>query len=126
MSCNVVSLSVPAQSRFARCVRMTAANLAVVINMDVDDVEDLRMAAEEGFVYACATGASLCEITFTLAPQSVSIDFSLGDVHHADDDALQYADLLLSAICDEYAIDEDHKQLHLMKCSSCVGGANAN
>ena len=34
---------------------MMAANLAVCCEMSVEDVEDVRMAAEEGFVYACAT-----------------------------------------------------------------------
>ena len=38
-----VRLSVPAEPEFARVVRMTAANLAVLCDMNVDEVEDLRM-----------------------------------------------------------------------------------
>ena len=49
-------LEVPPLPRYARAVRMTAANLAVIAGMNVDEVDDVRMAAEEAFVYACATG----------------------------------------------------------------------
>ena len=45
-----VCLTVPAEPGFARIVRMTAASLAVTCDMGVDEVEDARMAAEEGFV----------------------------------------------------------------------------
>ena len=51
MQPKTVQLSVPAEPAYARSVRMMAANLAVVAGMVVDDVEDVRMAAEEGFVY---------------------------------------------------------------------------
>ena len=44
-STSIVKLSVPAEARFARAVRMTASNLAVCCDMSVDDVEDVRMAA---------------------------------------------------------------------------------
>ena len=41
-----VRLCVPAQPDYARTVRMMAANLAVLCNMSIDDVEDVRMAAK--------------------------------------------------------------------------------
>ena len=78
-STSIVKLSVPAEARFARAVRMTASNLAVCCDMSVDDVEDVRMAAEEGFVYACATRPTTCDIVFGLAPDGMTADFSLGD-----------------------------------------------
>lgn len=116
-----VSMSVPAEPAFARSVRMMAANLAVVAEMGVDDVEDLRMAAEEGFVFCCATNPEICEITFQLAPQRMEVDFKLGSDPSEDDPALQYADLLLSAVCDEYTIDTEGNLLHLVKS---VGAAD--
>ena len=75
----IVSLSVPAETGYARSVRMLAANLAVVSGLGIDDVEDVRMAAEEGFVYSCATGPDRCDISFTLGQGEVAIDFGLGD-----------------------------------------------
>ena len=109
-----IKLSVPAEPDFARSVRMMAANLAVVAEMGVDDVDDLRMAAEEGFVYACATAPVRCDVAFSLAPGRVSMSLSLGDAT-SDDPALSYAELLLSAVCDEYAIDRDAHELRLSK-----------
>ena len=82
-----VCLTVPAEPGFARIVRMTAASLAVTCDMGVDEVEDARMAAEEGFVYACATGQQECGIVFGISDEAVTMDFSLGeDLGAADAD----------------------------------------
>lgn len=110
-----VKLRVPARAAYARSVRMMAANLAVVGALGVDDVEDLRMAAEEGFVYACATKPESCLVAFSLEDGHVMLEFSLGDDLSAQDPALEYADLLLSALCDEYDIDEEARILRLVK-----------
>lgn len=67
-----VCLTVPAEPGFARIVRMTAASLAVTCDMGVDEVEDARMAAEEGFVYACATGQQECGIVFGISDEAVT------------------------------------------------------
>ena len=53
-----ISLSVSADPRLARLVRMTAANVAMLSSMSVDRVEDIRMAAEEAFIYACSVRPS--------------------------------------------------------------------
>ena len=103
MSDTNVSLAVPAQADFARTVRMLAANLAVVGGMSVDDVEDVRMAAEEGFVYSCATGIDTCRISFVVEPGSVSMEFGLGEGKlDADDTSGAYVELILAAVCDEF------------------------
>lgn len=119
-----ISLSVPAEAEFARVVRMTAANLAVLCDMNVDEVDDLRMAAEEGFVYSCATAPAECDIRFGLAPDEVSMDFSLGDrdaseVEGAED--LSLVQLLLQAVCDSCDVTDDNT-LRLVKK---IGGADA-
>lgn len=113
-----VRLSVPAEAGYARAVRMMASNLAVVCGMSVDDVEDVRMAAEEGFVYSCATDLAVCDITFTLAEGSVAMDFALGDAEPEAIEAagvdLTLAELLLRAVCDDFAVT-DGGMLHLEK-----------
>lgn len=108
-----VRLSVPAEASFARTVRMMAANLAVVCDMSVDEVEDVRMAAEEGFVYSCATGGANCDITFQVSASAVAIDFSLG-AEEPSEDATGYATLLLGAVCDEFDVDPSAAVLHLL------------
>ncbi len=121
-----VRLSVPAEATFARAVRMMAANLAVDCDMSVDDVEDVRMAAEEGFVYSCATKPGSCDIAFGLAHDQMSMDFSLGssvpDPEESPDASLDLVELLLSAICDDFGVSEDGATLHLSKR---VGAADA-
>ncbi|MFC2646587.1 MAG: ATP-binding protein [Coriobacteriaceae bacterium] len=123
-----VVICVPPKADFARSVRMLAANLGVVCALSVDDIEDLRMAAEEGFVYTCATNPETVTVHFTLSDGEVAIDYSLGSTkvgvpdQDEDDNSLAYADLLLSAICDEHHIDETNNTLHLVKH---VGATNA-
>ncbi|WP_367270383.1 ATP-binding protein [uncultured Olegusella sp.] len=125
-----VRLNVPAEPHYARSVRMLAATLAVSCGMSVDDVEDVRMAAEEGFVYACSTAPQTCGISFELAPNEVTIDFSLG-LNEARPDQDNEAELggdlylvalLLEAVCDEFSlIDSDEgSYLHLVKRTAHV------
>ncbi len=117
MPSKTVRLSVPAEPEFARIVRMTAANLAVCCDMPIDDVEDARMAAEEGFVYACATVQDACDVSFTIEESQVSMTFSLGfELKEEDEDSsLDLVEALLGAICDESVVSEDETQLTLIK-----------
>lgn len=117
MPSKTVRLTVPAEPEFARIVRMTAANLAVCCDMPIDDVEDARMAAEEGFVYACATVQNDCDISFTIDDGQVSMTFSLGlELKEEDEDSsLDLVEALLGAICDESQVSDDETQLTLIK-----------
>lgn len=119
-----VTLNVPPEADFARSVRMLAANLGVVCSFSVDDVEDLRMAAEEGFVYACATKPETCAVTFGLDDGAVEITYSLGDADASEDEDIAYANLLLAALCDEYDVDTDKHELYLMKHVGTVENAD--
>jgi serine/threonine-protein kinase RsbW len=124
MVSNSVRLSVPAEASYARVVRMTAANLAVLAEMGVDDVEDVRMAAEEGFVYACATAPEICEVTFYVSNDAIRIDFMLGDADAEDDDDtdLDLIEALLSAVCDDFGFSEDGANLSLVKKAATHAG----
>ena len=114
MGSQTVRLTVPADPAFARSVRMMAANVAVVGGMGIDAVEDVRMAAEEGFVYACATEPDGVEVTFTLAKGVMEMDFSLGEAE-PQDDSIELVEVLLDAVCDEFFESEDGTALHLSK-----------
>ena len=102
-----VTLTVTADAHLARLVRMTAANVAMLSSMSVDRVEDVKMAAEEAFIYACsaAPGSELA-IGFEADEEQVGMRFVLdADVFPAaaeDDPAADYADLLIGAVCDSY------------------------
>lgn len=110
-----VLLRVPAEPSFARSVRMTASALAVAAGIEsVEDVEDVKMIADEGFVYACATAPESVEVRFALGEGSVAMDFSLGE-EDPTDDSVDLVRVLLSAICDEFAFSDDGATLHLVR-----------
>ena len=103
-----VSLTVTADAGLARLVRMTAANVAMLSSMSVDRVEDIKMAAEEAFIYACGTSAgSELEISFTADAEHVDMTFTLEGVPAyaeatEEDPTAAYADLIIGAVCDSY------------------------
>ena len=117
-----VQLSVPAEASYARVVRMCASTLAVCCDMSVEDVEDVRMIAEEGFVYACATEPASVDVTFALAEDSVAMDVTLGDTEPADE-SVDLVEVLLDAVCDEFFVSEDGRTLHLLKRAGEAYGA---
>lgn len=115
-------LEVPVEARYARVVRLTAANMATIAGLAVDEVDDVRMAAEEAFVYACATGVpDRVRVDFTIGRDCLLMDFRLGPnkVSQADTSApLVYAAYILEAMCDECVItDGEGATMHLVKRS---------
>ncbi len=101
-----ILLTVTADPRLARLVRMTAANVATLSSMSVDRVEDIRMAAEEAFIYACAVqNGNELSIAFEVDVEHVTMTFSLAcdpaGVCPPEGEAT-YADLILGAVCDSY------------------------
>ena len=73
-----ITLSVAGDPRLARLVRMTAANVGALCSMSVDRIEDIRMAAEEAFIFG----------------EHATVD--------EDDQAAVYAELILASVCDSY------------------------
>ena len=111
-----VSIAVPADPEYARPVRMLAANLAVLAGLSVEDVEDARMVAEEGFVWCCATEPDAVAIEFKVGEGNMAISYAFGPSELAEDDQTStYAKLILSAVCDECSFDEATRTLRLTK-----------
>ena len=109
-----VRLIVPATPEYARSVRMLAANLAVIAGFSVDEVEDVRMAAEEGFVWCCATSPASCDVAFCVGEGGVAMEFAFGATAPAQDDqAPAYAQLILEAVCSECEMDQEAGKLRL-------------
>lgn len=101
-----IALTLAAEPDLARLVRMTAANVGALAGMSVDRIEDMRMAAEEAFIYAAsAEPDGALTITFSFDDDGVRMTFELAlDAFPAvkEGDPAAYADLLLAAVCDSY------------------------
>ena len=102
-----VALSVSCDPHLARLVRMTAANVATLSSMSVDRVEDIRMAAEEAFIYACSTApGDELNIAFDTDASHLAMTFALDVEAFAtpseDDPSAAYVDLILGSVCDVY------------------------
>jgi len=123
-----VTLVVPAKGEFAKTVRLTAAALAGRMGMTYDDVDDVRMAAEEAFVYACDTKPDAGEVTLFFYPEGdlMRIEVPLGSGSRASaEDAERgaaYATFILQSVCDRFELssDEHGAWLRLEKHASLV------
>lgn len=114
----MIELNVSRDPSLARLVRMTAANVAALSQMSVERVEDIRMAAEEAFVYCCsATGNGSVNISFESTKEYVGMNFSVGGQSQlpaqSDDPTSAYNDLILDAVCDSYEKQESPVSLKL-------------
>jgi serine/threonine-protein kinase RsbW len=133
MAKDQITLIVPAKSEYARTVRMTAAALVSRINMTYEEIEDVRMAADEAFVYASDTLSDDAEVrfVFTLGDGDLEIDVSLGaETPRSDEDSdrsVAYATFILESVCDsyEFASDENGAHLRLFKRAGGIDAGQA-
>jgi serine/threonine-protein kinase RsbW len=104
-----VVLSVPARGEFARTVRLVAAEIATRVGMSIDDIDDVRLAVEEAFVYA-ADRADTPSVTVAFALEPGSIELLVGPLPlegrnaEAGEAGERYARFILEAICDEFEL----------------------
>jgi serine/threonine-protein kinase RsbW len=116
---DTVTLSVPSRGEFARTVRMTASELASRMGMSYDDVEDVRLAAEEAFVYAAETILEDDHVTmeFIVADEEFQLVVALGSESRlSDEDAerrASYATFILQSVCDRFELSSDDSGAHL-------------
>ena len=106
-----IALTVPAMGEYAKTVRMTAAGLASTIGMTYDEVDDVRMAAEEAFVFACDCQDESSTITFAFALTDESLAVEVGPLPGCDGGRQTlaasegYAEFILKSVCDEFSLN---------------------
>jgi serine/threonine-protein kinase RsbW len=118
MHAESITLTVPARSDYAKTVRMTAAQLASRIGMSYDEVDDVRIAAEEAFVYACSCVEEAAAVTFTFAVEGTSLEISVGPLARCcapggSQTAESYAEFILRSVCDEFSVEHGSGECRL-------------
>lgn len=116
-----VVLKVPARGEYARTVRLTAAELATRVGMNIDDVDDVKLAVEEAFVFA-AEHMSDGDLTFDFSFEQTGISLLVGPipggcVDEDPDAGERYARFILESVCDEFEVmdRDDACYLRLVK-----------
>lgn len=108
-----ITLTVPARGEYAKTVRLTAASLVSRMGMGYDDVEDVRMAAEEAFVYAVETAPQSGQLTFEFLVDGDAFTLAVGlgtDFDPTDEDMearTSYATFILQSVSDSYELTSD-------------------
>lgn len=129
MSEDRVTLTIPARGEFAKTVRMTAAVLATRVGMSYDEVDDVRIAAEEAFIYAVDTVEPDAQvtITFLLNEGGMEVVAGLGHRDAPDDEEGErrtgFAAFILDSVCDAHEFTSDEagvRTLRLLKRCGCV------
>jgi serine/threonine-protein kinase RsbW len=124
-------MTVPAKGAYAKTVRMTAAALAARLGMTYDAVEDVRLAAEEAFVYAADTVREGDELTFRfdLSDDLMEMQVGLGS-EVLDDEQVErraaYTTFILESVCDRFELVSDEHGIGSLKLSMCVEGVDAD
>lgn len=117
-----ITLTIAAEPRLARLVRMTASTAAMLSHISLEHVEDVRMAAEEAFIYACSVQPGE-PLTIDIAVDDARIELTFrlsGSLEPvAPDSPAAYADLIISTVCDAYEKRDDPAAL-ILTCKADV------
>ena len=76
MDAQTIRLTVPARPEFLGTIRLLASSVASGAEMDIDDVDDLRIAADE-LCYLLMSSSAVSnelELEFTISPNHVLIE----------------------------------------------------
>lgn len=112
-SADHITLTVPARSEFARTARLTAAALLSRLEIGYDDLDDVKTATEEAFIYACESGPESGEITlhFYLDGEMLRIEVPIAVGASASSEEAErrsaLANFILESVCDTYEMSSD-------------------
>ncbi len=127
MAVDIVTLTVPNRSDFAKTVRITAAELASRVGMSYDDVDDVRMAAEEAFVYASLRVAPEESVAFTFGVGEGQLTITVRPLASSADEERdadlggRYATFILESVCDEVDVLVEGEECSLKLVKRAVG-----
>ena len=106
----LVRLELPVDSQYIRVARLVASGLGATAGLDVDGVDDLRIAVDELCAALFEVGRGpLVELTFAVLPDEVQVTGrteapSVGDF---DPERLVLSRQILDVACDAYTLTLD-------------------
>ncbi|GJM39433.1 MAG: hypothetical protein DHS20C19_28000 [Acidimicrobiales bacterium] len=119
VTANQLTLTFAADSRFIATVRLTAASIAAEFGFDVDDIEDLRVAANELFAFLVETaedvGGDQVEIAIHPSDHDISIEGRVLGVNGTTHDVPAVDELtsrILDAVVDTHDFDGAWGRIH--------------
>lgn len=119
MSADRISLTVPSRPEYAKAVRMTASALASRMGATYEDLDDIRIAAEELFVYASDQTDTDGDVTVVFivgeGDMVMSVRLPEGDRVTGEDAERRaaYATFILQSVSDHYELSSDFEGRHL-------------
>lgn len=110
---DTVQLSVPAHPAYLGLVRTATAGVGARLDLTIDEIEDLRLAADEAgsLVLAHAVEGSNLDVRFTLAAERLTIGFSARTTSTTAPDEQGFGWTVLAALAGEVRADLADGQL---------------
>jgi serine/threonine-protein kinase RsbW len=107
----VVTLSLPTQSRFIRLARLVGAGLANDLGIDLDGLDDVRLAIGEACGLAAQFGATAIDLRFSLVDSALVVrgggstdGTTTGSSPGADDEQLRLVRQILDVACAQHEL----------------------
>ncbi len=99
-----IRLTVPAEFRYLRLARVTAAAIAADLDFNVQDIDDVRVAVDElaSILIEDATPGAELELCFWLGPSGIEAEGAVTDGATTEPDVHPVAGELLALVVDRY------------------------
>jgi hypothetical protein len=105
----VVRLELPIESQYIRVARLVASGLGASAGLDVDAVDDLRIAVDELCAALFEVGGDKVELTFAVSADSVEVTgrTATGAAAAFEPARLVLSRQILDVACDHYSLSLD-------------------
>ena len=121
-----IELTIPADSKLLRLVRLVASGLASTAGFDIDELDDLRIAVDEAVTALLEGGdGSRIALQFTVEDRMVVMSSATptGSGDPLDANRLEISTQILGAVCDEHDLDVVDGELRVRICRRAAARA---